>query len=94
MRMTTSVSSSSTISVTIEKSFCTSLPDSLNHLEKSECELISISLPHVYLGSAAVVREGVCAVVAPSATHREDSLMASFWASARHKLVLPVPGGP
>lgn len=42
---TTKVLSSSTISVMEAKSFWTSLPDSENHLEKSECELISTNWP-------------------------------------------------
>lgn len=54
--MTTKPSSSSTISVTMLNSRCTSLPLSENHLEKSECELISTSLPCVYLQRA--VRQG------------------------------------
>lgn len=37
----TKQSGSCTIAVMVLKSFCTSLPDSENHLEKSECELIS-----------------------------------------------------
>lgn len=42
---TTNPLSSSTISVTCANNRWTSLPDSENHLEKSECELISMSLP-------------------------------------------------
>lgn len=46
---TTKPLSSSTISVTAANNRCTSFPDSENHLEKSECELISINLPCSYL---------------------------------------------
>jgi hypothetical protein len=53
MRTTTNPLSSSTISVTVEKSLWTSLPDSENHLEKREWELISISLPWGYLNHRA-----------------------------------------
>ena len=42
--MITNVSSLSAIFVTWEKSFWTSFPDSENHLENNECELISTSL--------------------------------------------------
>jgi hypothetical protein len=42
---TTKQLSSSTISVTDANNRWTSLPDSENHFEKSECELISINLP-------------------------------------------------
>jgi hypothetical protein len=42
---TTKHPSSSTISVTCANSRCTSFPDSENHFEKSECELISIKRP-------------------------------------------------
>jgi hypothetical protein len=41
MSTTTNVSSSSTSSVMLLKSLWTSLPDSENHLENKECELIS-----------------------------------------------------
>ena len=40
-------SASSAISCMWSKSFITSLPDSLNHLENSECELISSSTPEL-----------------------------------------------
>ena len=46
---TTKQSSSSTIRFTAENSFCTSFPLSENHLEKSECELISTIFPEEYL---------------------------------------------
>lgn len=47
IKTTTNPLSSSTISVTVENSFCTSFPDSENHFENSECELISTILPCV-----------------------------------------------
>lgn len=52
MSTTTKQDSSSTISVTCWKSFWTNLPLSLNHFEKSECELISTSLARSYLSQS------------------------------------------
>lgn len=49
MRTITKVSSSSTISITLLKSRCTSFPDSENQRENKECELISSSRECAYL---------------------------------------------
>jgi hypothetical protein len=49
MRTTTNVVSSSTKSVIFANNFPTNFPDSENHLENSEWELISTSLECAYL---------------------------------------------
>lgn len=49
MRTITKVSSSSTISITLLKSRCTSFPDSENQRENKECELISSNRECAYL---------------------------------------------
>lgn len=57
---TTKQFSSSTSSSTLVNSLWTSLPDSLNHLLMMLCELISTSLPLVYLhGRLAIDRQKV-----------------------------------
>jgi hypothetical protein len=50
MSTTTNVSSSSTSSVMLLNNFCTNFPDSENHLENKEWELISKSRVCAYLG--------------------------------------------
>lgn len=58
MRTTTNVSSSSTMSVTVLKRRCTSLPDSENQRENNECELISINLECGYLHNPRTFSNG------------------------------------
>lgn len=57
MRTTTNVLSSSTNSVIEANSLPTNFPDSENHREKSECELISTSFEWAYLHRGVRVRE-------------------------------------
>ena len=93
MRTTTNVSSSSTISVTVLNNRCTSLPDSENHRENSECELISISREWGYLYDKVTLSDDMT-TINPKCIYLSDRRMDSFWASARHSDVFPVPGGP
>ena len=55
MRTITKVSSSSTISITLLKSRCTSLPDSENQRENNECELISSNRECAYLHARGLI---------------------------------------
>jgi len=86
---TTKPSSSSINSVIPLKSLWTSFPDSENHFEKREWELISNSRAWVYLW-----QRWVCKPTIKEVNYRWDRRIASFCARARHKEVLPVPGGP
>lgn len=52
MRTTTKHEVSCTSSRTLVNSLCTSLPDSENHFDMMLCELISTSLPWLYLREA------------------------------------------
>ena len=73
------------------KSRCTNLPDSENHFENKEWELISSRRVCVYLYSRCEL--SIKKPVGPT-FHRCERRMESFWASARQSEVLPVPGGP
>lgn len=87
MSTTTKQFSSSTISVTWANSLWTSLPDSENHFEKSECELISINLPWSYLCGHEVswMRFVSSTVLESVRTDQKDGSRASGLASDREK---------
>lgn len=81
------------------KDMCTSE----NHLEKRLWLLISTNCPYVYLWEIGFIGDYQWAAwewtfrledLSGTFSYLFDSLMESFWASALHSDVFPVPGGP